>query len=122
MSFSAIAAMSLGETGWLALALVASETWSVSQPASSTLAVISATEAKSARASGREIKTNPTACRTLMREPQFVWRVIRPANRTRRDGLCQLTPQRYALKPLIKILTSGSSGRNPSGDHEAVGP
>ncbi|MET3325599.1 hypothetical protein ABIF54_002852 [Bradyrhizobium japonicum] len=69
MSFSTIAARSFGGTGWLALALVASETWSVSQPASRTLAVSSATEAKSARASEREIKMDPTPCRAESANP-----------------------------------------------------
>ena len=52
MSFSAIAAISLGGTGWLALALVASETSSLLQPASSTPAA-NATDVMSARTSER---------------------------------------------------------------------
>ena len=52
MSFSTIAASSFGETGWLALALVASEISSLSQPASSTPAA-SAAEVMSARISER---------------------------------------------------------------------
>jgi hypothetical protein len=51
------------------LALVASETWSVLQPESRTPAVISATEAKSARASEREIKIDPTPCRAASANP-----------------------------------------------------
>ncbi|GLR83896.1 hypothetical protein GCM10007857_06060 [Bradyrhizobium iriomotense] len=69
MSFSVIAARSFGETGWLALALVASETWSVSQPASITLAT-SATDVKSARASELEIKTDPTLTGQVSENPK----------------------------------------------------
>ena len=54
MSFSVIAAMSLGGTGWLALALVASETSSLLQPASSAPAA-SAADVMSARTSERQI-------------------------------------------------------------------
>src|SRR4051794_891264 len=120
MFFSTIAARSFGGTGWLALALVASETWSVSQPASTKLAA-SATETRNARASEREIKMDPTPSKASRANPILKHDPTGDPDPSRR-AFSQSRSSAYALKPLIKILTSGSCGRNPNGDHEPVGP
>src|ERR1700733_12826163 len=91
MSFSTIAAMSFGGTGWLALALVASEISSGSQPANSRPAD-SAAEVMSARQSERLINAKPQTQRAISQPHHSV-----------RD-----------LTPLTKILTFGPPCRKPT--------
>jgi hypothetical protein len=77
----------------------------VSQPASTTLAA-SATEAKIARASELTVKTNPTTFRARLENPN---REPGQTDEARSASAVFRRPcsEPYALKPLIKILTSG---------------
>ena len=91
MSFSAIAAISFGDTGWLALELVASEISSLSQPASSTPA---------ASAAERDERANQRAINQC--------KAPHPTGNFRTP-----TYSVHALKPLSKILSFGPHARKP---------
>ena len=69
MSLSTMAWISFGGTGWLALALVASEISSVSQPDRNTPAAASAAEVMSARTSVRSINAELHTLRAVFANP-----------------------------------------------------
>src|SRR5581483_10304252 len=71
MSFSTIAWISFGGTGWLALALVASDISSVSQAAKRAPAAASATDVMSARTSVRLINAELHTHRVISPTPQI---------------------------------------------------
>ena len=93
MSFAVMSAISFGGTGWLALALLASEMSSLLQPASSTPAPASAAEVMSARTSERLIKGKAPHPPGNFRTPNH---------------------SEHALKPLNKIVPFGPLRRNPN--------
>src|SRR5438552_1555792 len=93
MSFSVMAWISFGGTGWLALALVASDISSPLQPTSTTPTTANAAEGRSARRTEREIKGRPPHPPTKTQQPQ---------------------PRHNALNTLTKILPIELPRHNPN--------